>query len=101
MPASRDTRAQLGSSSGDEPLFLTLSDFYREEFIKCQRCLEQQREYFSARAVDDLERALLRVMAGLDRLCTSGNAGAVVSRLLREFDAVAGQTVWSDPRQIH
>ena len=96
------SRAQTGShSSDDEPLFLTLSDFYREEFIKCQRCLEQQREHFSARAVDDLERALIRVMSRLDRLCTKADAGVVVGRLLRQFDVVAGQTAWSDPRQVH
>lgn len=96
------SRAQAGSrSSGDEPLFLSLTDFYREEFMKCQRCLEQQREYFSARVVDDLERALIRVMSRLDRLCTTEDAGVVVGRLLRQFDVVAGQTVWSDPRQVH
>lgn len=104
MPASskRMSRAQIGSrSSDDDALLLTLSAFYREEFLKCQRCLEQQREHFSARAVDDLERALLRVMDRLDRLCVSADADTVVSRLLREFDVVAGQSIWSDPRQVH
>jgi hypothetical protein len=95
-------RAQTGSrSSDDDGLLLSLSAFYREEFLKCQRCLEEQREHFSARTVDDLERALIRVMARLDRLCTSADAGDVVSRLLREFDVVAGQAAWSDPRQVH
>jgi hypothetical protein len=96
------SRALTGSpSSDDDSLLLTLSAFYREEFLKCQRCLEQQREHFSARAVDDLERALLQVMGRLDHLCTSADAGAVVSRLLRRFDVVAGQAAWSDPRQVH
>jgi hypothetical protein len=104
MPALsyRISRAQIESCpSVDEPLFLTLSEFYREEFIKCQRCLEQQREHFSARAVDDLERALMRVMSRIDRLCTTADADAIISRLLRQFDVVAGQTVWSDSRQVH
>jgi hypothetical protein len=104
MPASskRMSRALTGYySSDDDALLLTLSAFYREEFLKCQRCLEEQREYFSARAVEDLERALLRIMDRLDRLCVSADAGAVVSQLLRQFDVVAGQTAWSDPRQVH
>lgn len=103
MVASRDrmSRAQLGSLSvHDEPLSLSLSAFYREEFLKCQRCLDEQRESFSARAVNDLERALLKVMGRLDRLCTSADAGRVVSHLLRQFDVLAGP-VWSDPDQVH
>ena len=30
------------------------SDFYREEFIKCQRCLEQQREFYSEGTIDEV-----------------------------------------------
>jgi hypothetical protein len=90
----RITRAQFGSSlPGDKPLSLTLSNFYREEFIKCQRCLDQQRDHFSARAVADLERALTRVMSHLDRLCAAEDTAVVVGRLLRQFDVVAGQAV--------
>jgi hypothetical protein len=29
------------------PLTTILTDFYREEFLKHQRCLERQREYYS------------------------------------------------------
>ena len=76
-------------------------DFYREEFVKCQRCLEQQREHFSTRAVTDLERALARVMTELDALCMADDADEVVSRLLQQFEVVAGFAVWSDPSQIH
>jgi hypothetical protein len=78
-----------------------LTTFYREEFVKCQRCLEQQREFYSERTIDDVERALTRVMSQLDRLCTKADADKVVSRLLRQFDVVTGLSAWSDPRQVN
>lgn len=79
----------------------SLSNFYREEFVKCQRCLEQQREYYSEDTISDVEQALLRVMGQLDRLCTKADADQVVSRLLRQFDVVTGLTAWADPKQIN
>ena len=79
----------------------SLSNFYREECVRCQRCLDQQREYYSEHTIKDVERALTKVMAQLDRLCMTGDADQVVSRLLRQFDVVAGRSTWSDPRQVH
>ena len=104
MPASRtrlsrfltDSRPQLG-----ETVFHSLSDFYREEFAKCQRCLEEQREFYSERTITDLDRALTRVMSQIDRLCSKADADQVVSHLLRQFDVVTGLSAWSDPRHIH
>ena len=84
-----------------EPVFHSLSSFYREEFLKRQRCLEQQREFYSERAISDVEQALVKVMAQLDRLCTKADADKVVSRLLRQFDVVTGLSAWTDPRQIN
>jgi hypothetical protein len=84
-----------------DPVFHSLSNFYREEFVKCQRCLEKQREYYSERAIDDAEQALTRVMSDLDRLCTKADADQVVSRILQQFDSLAGLSAWSDPRQTH
>jgi hypothetical protein len=84
-----------------EPVFDSLSNFYREEFVKCQRCLEQQREYYSETTISDVEQALTRVMSQLDRLCTKADADQVVSRLLRQFDVVTGLTAWTDPRQVN
>lgn len=81
--------------------FHSLSDFYREEFLKCQECLEAQREFYSERTISEVERALSRVMSQLDRLCTKADADKVVSRLLRQFDVVTRLSAWSDPRQIH
>ena len=84
-----------------DPVIHALSTFYREEFIKCQRCLDQQRECYSERAIREAETALTRVMAELDRLCASDNADQVVGRLLQQFDSVTPLSVWSDPRQTH
>ena len=45
-----------------------LADFYREEFLKHQRCLEQQREYYSNSAIAPVEQALTRVISQLEHL---------------------------------
>jgi hypothetical protein len=103
MPASRNrlSRFLTDSRPQSEPAFHSLSNFYREEFVKCQRCLEEQREYYSERTISDVEQALTRVMSQLDRLCTKADADKVVSRLLRQFDVVTGLSAWTDPRQIN
>jgi hypothetical protein len=69
--------------------------------VKCRRCLEQQREFFSEDAIIDAERALAQVLAQLDNLCAKADADQVLSRLLRQFDVVTGPSAWSDPRHIH
>ena len=84
-----------------DPVFYSLSTFYREEFVKCQRCLDEQREYYSESAISDVERALTRVMSQIDRLCTEADADQVVSRLLQQFDVVTGLFAWTDPRQVN
>ena len=84
-----------------DPVFHSVSNFYREEFLKCQQSLERQREYYSERAIDDVEQALLKVMSQLDRLCNTADADQVVSRLLRQFDVVTGLSAWTDPRQVN
>ena len=103
MPASRNrlSRFLTDSRPPAEPVFYSVSNFYREEFLKRQRCLEQQREFYSERAINDVEKALVKVMAQLDRLCTKDNADEVVGRLLRQFDVATGLSAWTDPRQIN
>ena len=103
MPASRNRLSRFLADSRPqcEPVFHSVSNFYREEFVKCKRCLEQQREFFSEGAILDAERALTMVMSQLDRLCTKADADQVVSRLLRQFDVVTRLSAWSDPRHTH
>lgn len=103
MPLSRNRTPRFLTDlhpSGD-PVLHSLTNFYREEFIRCQRCLDCQREYYSERAIKDVERALTKVMSQIDRLCVTGTADEVVSRLLRQFDVLTGLSSWSDPRQVH
>jgi hypothetical protein len=103
MPAPRNrlSRYLTDSRPPADPVLHSLSNFYREEFLKCQRCLEQQREHYSDRAIDDMERALTRVMSQLDRLCTKADADKIVSRLLRQFDVATGLSARSDPKQVN
>ena len=79
----------------------TLTDFYREEFLKHQRCLEQQREYYSVSAISSVEGALTRIISQLDHLSQKENADQVVSCLLRKFNVVTGLSSWSDPKNVH
>ena len=78
-----------------------LIDFYREEFLKHRRCLEQQREYYSDSAITSVEAALTRIISQLERLSTKENADQVVSGLLRKFNVVTGLSGWTDPKNIH
>ena len=75
--------------------------FYREEFVKCQRCLEEQREYFSPQAIHSVESALVKVISQVDTLSTKADADQVVAKLLREFDLVTRLSAWSDPHKAH
>lgn len=79
----------------------TLTEFYREEFIKHHKCLQAQREYFSTQAIENAENALLKIIADLDRLSEQTNAEHVVAKLLKEFDVVTGLSGWSDPHKLH
>src|SRR5688572_4872270 len=103
MPASRNRMSRFLTDSRPQcdPVFYSLSNFYREEFVKCQRCLEQQREFYSERTISAVEKALTRVLAQLDRLCAKADADEVVSDLLRQFDTITRLSAWSDPRHTH
>lgn len=100
-PRNRLRRYLTDSRPPCEPVFYSVSTFYREEFLKCQQCLEEQREYYSERAIHDVEQALVKVMGQLDLLCTKADAAQVVSNLLRQFDVVTGLSAWTDPRRVN
>ena len=102
MPALRKRLSRyLTDSRVAEPVLHSVTDFYREEFVKCQRCLDSQREYYSEHTIRDVEQALVKVMSQLDQLCAEADADQVVSQLLRQFDVVTGLSAWADPRQVH
>jgi len=77
------------------------TDFYREEFLKHRACLEQQREYFSERAIADVECALSRILSQLDKLCDADDADCRVAELLKQFDLVTRLSAWIDPKTLH
>ena len=103
MAASRNRLSRFLTDSRPpcEPVIHSLSNFYREEFVKRQQRLEAQREFYSERAINDVEQALVKVIAQLDRLCTRENADEVVGNLLRQFDVATGLSAWTDPRQVN
>ena len=103
MPVSRNriSRFLTDSHPQGDPVVYSLSNFYREEFIKCQHCLEQQREFYSEHTITEVQKALTKVMAQIDRLCAKADADKVVSHLLQQFDTITHLSAWSDPRHIH
>lgn len=78
-----------------------IAEFYREEFARHHRCLQQQRPYYSESAITDVEAALTKIMGQLEQLSARDNAPQLVSSLLKKFDVVTGLSAWSDPRQTH
>ena len=78
-----------------------IAEFYREEFIKHRRCLQEQRDYYSEGAITDVEIALARIINQLEHLSTKEDAPQLVSLLLKKFDVVTGLSAWSDPKQTH
>jgi hypothetical protein len=78
-----------------------IMEFYREEFVKHHRCLQQQRPYYSESAITDVEAALSRTIAQLEQLCAMDNADQVLGSLLKKFDVVTGLSAWSDPKRAH
>ena len=78
-----------------------IADFYREEFVKHRRCLQEQRDYYSESAITDVEAALVKIISQLEQLSVKDNAPQLVSSLLKKFDVVTGLSAWSDPKQTH
>jgi hypothetical protein len=93
-------RRFLIDRSGSSPTS-TITEFYREEFVKHQRCLEEQREYFSPQAIDSVKTALVKVISQVDTLSAKADADQVVSKLLQEFDLVTRLSTWSDRNKVH
>jgi hypothetical protein len=80
-----------------------LTDFYRQEFLRHRACLEYQREFYSERAISDVEAALSRIIARLEQLCECDNVDQVLSCVLRKLDVVTGLSAfstWSDKPAI-
>ena len=83
---------------------ISRTEFYREELIKHQQCLQALRESFSPRAIAEVEQAIHNTLAQLDRLCDNcdcNHIDQVVSCLLRKLDQVTNLSAWSDPKTLN
>ena len=47
-----------------------ITEFYREEFIKHRRYLQQQRPYYSESAITDVDTALTKIISEVEHLST-------------------------------
>jgi hypothetical protein len=80
---------------------LSRSDFYREEFLKHRRCLRRQREFFSDRAISEVDCALGRILSQLDQLCCQEDVDRLVSEMLKQFDVVTGLSSRGEQKNLH
>ena len=78
-----------------------IAEFYREEFLKHHRCLQQQRPYYSETAITDVETAIIKTISELEHLSTQEDAPQLVASLLKQFDVVTGLSAWSDSKHTH
>ena len=69
--------------------------------VKHWQCLERQREYYSEKAITDVESVLGRLMSEVDRLCAQEHGDQLVSQLLRKIDGVTRLSAWSDRQKTH
>jgi len=83
------------------PIFVSRTDFFREEILKHRECLARQREYYSERAITCVEAALTRLMGRLDQLSERDDADQYLSSLLRKINVVTGLSYWIDTTMFH
>jgi hypothetical protein len=96
-----DSGRVASRASVPPPLAISRAEFYREELLKHQQCLEAQREYYSERAVAEVEEAIGQTIARLEQLCTHCDCDHIVSCVLRKLDQVTNLSAWSDPKTLH
>jgi hypothetical protein len=83
------------------PVCHCLAEFFREEFLKHHHCLEQQREYYSDRAIAEAEDALARIMTQVEQLSQRDDACELMGELLKKLDVVTKLSAWTNPERLH
>ena len=96
----RDSEAGVPPAWLRQPVSVRIN-FYREELFRHWRCLEQQREHYSEKAIRDVETAILRLMQRVDRLCDEDRGEAVLNRLLRTIDGITRLSTSNDRAPLH
>ena len=98
---TRSVEAEMLHKPLDGASCQCLLAFFKEEFVKHHRLLDEQREYYSELAILQAEDALSRILAELDQLSQRADACDVVERLLRKIDTVTNLSAWTDPETLH
>ena len=75
--------------------------FYRQQLYRHWQCVDQQREYYSDKAIADIARALSKLLLRVDSLCDDERGHKVVAQLLCEIDGVTRLSTWSKSPRIH
>ena len=103
MPPTRHNSARARGTVRRVPAHVSAARtaFFRAELARHRQCLELQREYYSDRAIADVQRAIGRLMSHLDRFCAHEHGDRLVCRLLRTIDGVTRLSVWSEQRKTH
>lgn len=65
-----------------------ISAFYKEEFLKHKARLELQREFYSDKALRDIEKALDRIIKDMDSICRLDQFSQLASQLLERIDII-------------
>lgn len=75
--------------------------FYRKELLRHRRCLELQREYYSTRAIADVEAVLARLSTQIECLCSKDDGDQFVGLLLNKIDSVTRLSALTDQKIHH
>lgn len=80
-----------------------ISAFYREEFLKHKARLEIQKEFYSDKALSDIETALDKIIKDMDTICKIEQFSRLASQLLERIDVITNLSgsPSKDARRIH
>ena len=65
-----------------------ISAFYKEEFLKHKARLEMQKEFYSDKALSDIEVALDKIISEIDTICRIDRFSQLASQLLERIDVI-------------
>ncbi len=65
-----------------------ISAFYKEEFLKHKARLELQKEFYSDKALSDIETALDKIIKDIDNICRLDQFSRLASQLLERIDVI-------------
>ena len=72
----------------EDPRRKSISDFYRQEFLRHKTRLEFQRTFFTEGTYEEIEGVLNRIITEMDRICEVENFAELAGHLLQRIDIV-------------